>query len=239
LGRFLGYSAFFLAISVAVINVGFLGHGTLYTLWAWGFRSAGFRSVQAALAPVPWLRLPVPYPYVEGLDWVLADERARASTSICRVSSATTTFPVGGSPPITSTPGCTRSPLGTQALILAAVVAYAVCFRRFRFRRDEWSLLCPVLFSPSTSSSSSTPNSASDTPSSSSRCFTLLREPAGRTAAARPLGPGRRGDPRGLDRGIEALLSGEALEFRDDRLLTATVGAERPLGVTLEALSLE
>ena len=39
--------------------------------------------------------------------------------------------------------------------------------------------------------------------------------------------------------GVKGARAGEALEFRGDRLLTATVGAERPLGVTLKALDLD
>jgi len=39
--------------------------------------------------------------------------------------------------------------------------------------------------------------------------------------------------------GVKGARAGEALEFRGDRLLTATVGAERPVGVTLEALDLD
>ena len=144
-GRFLGYSAFFLAISVAVINVGFLGHGTLYPLRAWGFRSAGFRSVQAALAPFPWLRLPVPYPYVEGLDWVLADERAGVNVYLLG-QLGKDNVPGRRFPTYYLYAWLYKVPLGTQALLLAAVVAYAVRFQWFRFRRDEWFLLCPVLF---------------------------------------------------------------------------------------------
>jgi Interleukin-like EMT inducer len=39
--------------------------------------------------------------------------------------------------------------------------------------------------------------------------------------------------------GVKGAQAGEALELRGDRLLSATVGVERPLGVTLEALDLE
>jgi Interleukin-like EMT inducer len=39
--------------------------------------------------------------------------------------------------------------------------------------------------------------------------------------------------------GVKGARAGEALELHGDRLLTATVGAERPLGVTLEALGLD
>ena len=107
-------------------------------------------------------------------------------------------------------------------------------------RRDEWFLLCPVLFF---AVYFVFVFNAELGIRYALVVFPLIHvfggSPTGRTAAARPPEPGRRGHPRGLDRGTGALLSGEALEFRGDRLLTATVGAERPLGVTLEALNLE
>jgi 4-amino-4-deoxy-L-arabinose transferase-like glycosyltransferase len=145
LGRFLGYSAFFLAISVAVINVGFLGQGTLHPLGALDFRSAGFHFIQSALAPFPWLRVPVPYPYVEGLDWVLADERAGVNVYLLG-QLGNDNVPGRRFPTYYLYVWLYKVPLGTQALLLAAVVAYALRFRWFRFRRDEWFLLCPVLF---------------------------------------------------------------------------------------------
>jgi Dolichyl-phosphate-mannose-protein mannosyltransferase len=145
LGRFLGYSAFFLAISVAVVNVGFLGQGTLDPLRAWSFRSAAFRAAQSALASVPWLRLPVPYPYVEGLDWVLADERAGVNVYLLG-QLGKDNVPGQRFPAYYLYAWLYKVPIGAQVLLLAAVVAYAIRFRCFRFRRDEWFLLCPVLF---------------------------------------------------------------------------------------------
>jgi dolichyl-phosphate-mannose-protein mannosyltransferase len=144
-GRFLGYGAFFVAISVAILNVGFLGQGTWSPLRAWGFQSAGFRSVQSALAPFPWVRVPVPYPYIEGLDWVLADERAGVNVYLLG-QLGRDNVPGRRFPSYYLYVWLYKVPLGAQALLLAALVAHAVRFRRFRFRQDEWFLLCPVLF---------------------------------------------------------------------------------------------
>ncbi len=75
LRRFAGWAVLFVVLSVAVINAGFLGNRTGTPLKAYAFRSQVFRSAQAAVGWAGAMPVPVPYPYLEGLDWVLQRER--------------------------------------------------------------------------------------------------------------------------------------------------------------------
>ncbi|MEA3351383.1 MAG: glycosyltransferase family 39 protein [Chloroflexota bacterium] len=69
---------FFLVISIFIINVGFLFQRTFTPLGKYVFRSELFQTVQVKLSPLGFMPVPVPYPYVEGLDWVQARERTGA-----------------------------------------------------------------------------------------------------------------------------------------------------------------
>src|SRR4029079_3098339 len=69
------YAALYVAAFLVVVNLGYWGQRTMRPLAASQFRSSEFQRVQAALAGVPGLRLPVPWAYVEGLDWVFHNER--------------------------------------------------------------------------------------------------------------------------------------------------------------------
>ena len=77
MGRAGAYAALYVAAFLVVVNLGYWGQRTMQPLAESHFRSSQFQRVQAALAPVPGVRLPVPWAYVEGLDWVLNDERAK------------------------------------------------------------------------------------------------------------------------------------------------------------------
>lgn len=62
--------ATFLMVNLLVINAGFLFHRTFTPLGQYRFRSDLFRNLQAAMPAVSSLPVPLPYPYLEGLDWV-------------------------------------------------------------------------------------------------------------------------------------------------------------------------
>jgi 4-amino-4-deoxy-L-arabinose transferase-like glycosyltransferase len=68
-------AALFAAVSLLVINAGFLFNRTGARLSEYRFHSGLFQRLQAAL-PAEHLRVPVPYPFLEGLDWVWMGDRA-------------------------------------------------------------------------------------------------------------------------------------------------------------------
>jgi len=144
LRRFSGLTLVFLLVSLVVINAGFLFKGTFTSLTEYRFRSDLYRSVQSRLAWVGALPVPVPYPYLEGLDWVVHRERTGEGYGNLYLLGETR---AGGR-------GFTgyyfyaclfKLPLATQLLLLMAAGAYLVRFRRFQFWRNEWVLIGPIL----------------------------------------------------------------------------------------------
>ena len=140
------YAVLYVAAFIVIVNVGYWGEGSFRPLASYRFRSAAFRTIGASLlSSVPALRVPLPYAYVEGLDWVLALERQ--GTNIYLLGQlGKDNVPGRRFPEYYAVAWLYKEPIATQVLVLLAVVAYVLRFRRFDFRRNEWFLLCPVLF---------------------------------------------------------------------------------------------
>lgn len=134
--------ALFAGATLLVINAAFLFEGTLTPMAGYPWRSDGFRALTGLAGPLSRIPLPLPYPYVEGLDWVLAKERDGVGYIwlLGELRGGKGFF------------GyffwvwLLKVPLGTQALLVAALVAYLASERRRRFLDDEVFLLVPAGF---------------------------------------------------------------------------------------------
>ncbi len=73
--RSLGHGCLIMLIMLLMINVGYLFNCTLTPLKEYQFQSERFQSIQSLLSPVSFLPIPLPYPYLEGLDLVHFRER--------------------------------------------------------------------------------------------------------------------------------------------------------------------
>ena len=138
-------AALYLAAFLLVANVGYWGHETLKPLRDYEFQSRHFRAVQATLGPLAGLRVPVPAPFVESLDRVFADERAGANPYLLG-QVGKDGVPGRRFPEYFAVAWLYKEPIATQVILLLALAAYVIRFRRFDFRRNEWFLVCPVLF---------------------------------------------------------------------------------------------
>jgi 4-amino-4-deoxy-L-arabinose transferase-like glycosyltransferase len=138
---FARYAALFAVISLWIVNAGFLFNRTGARLSEYRFRSALFQRLQAAL-PAEHLRVPVPYPFLEGLDWVWMGDRAgvgytyllgelRGGEGFKGYFLYATLF---------------KAPLPLLLAIAAALIVCAVRWRGLRLRDDEVFLLLPVAF---------------------------------------------------------------------------------------------
>jgi hypothetical protein len=58
----------FLVVATAVINFAFLGEYTFRPLWEDDFQSVFFQCVRGWGEGAEWVRVPVPCPYLQGLD---------------------------------------------------------------------------------------------------------------------------------------------------------------------------
>jgi hypothetical protein len=139
-----GYALLFLVIGLAVINLGFLFNRTLTPLGEFTFRSDLLLGIQTRLSFARGLPVPLPYPYVEGLDLTIrADQTGESYGSVYLL-------------------GQTRKPEGFAGYFLvaslfkvplASQIAFLVALGVFLFRRRgegfwdrEWFLLGPALF---------------------------------------------------------------------------------------------
>lgn len=77
--KFTAMLIFFGAISLLVINLGFLGNRTFVKFGDYQFKSRPFNDVQTRYPLLKSVRVPVPYPFLEGLDWVKYNEETGKS----------------------------------------------------------------------------------------------------------------------------------------------------------------
>jgi hypothetical protein len=61
-------------VSIVVLNIGFLFNRTFTPLRDYSLRSDVFDAIQSKVSFV----VPVPYPYLQGLDWIIERERNNA-----------------------------------------------------------------------------------------------------------------------------------------------------------------
>lgn len=73
--KYLLYMIVAIAVSILVINLGFLFNKTFTPFGDYAFRSQTFQTLQANLPWLGKLPIPTPYPYLEGLDWVMQREQ--------------------------------------------------------------------------------------------------------------------------------------------------------------------
>jgi hypothetical protein len=144
-GRGAGWAALYVAAYLAVVNLAYWGEQTFQPLAASHFQSSQFQRIQTVLAPLPWVRIPVPWPYVEGMDWVFSLERLGANVYLLgemgKGGEAGLRFPE-----YYAVSWLYKEPIATQLLMLLALVAYLARVRRFDFRRNEWFLAAPTMF---------------------------------------------------------------------------------------------
>jgi 4-amino-4-deoxy-L-arabinose transferase-like glycosyltransferase len=139
----LRHALLFLVGSIVVLNVAYLGNRTGTRLGDYEFRSQFFRSLGAA----PILRgmpVPVPYPVLEGLDWVRFSERIGENMGPNYLLGERR-HPDGfvGYYFIAS---LFKLPLATQAVLLLAALAAWTRRRDHRFLENELFLLGPIVF---------------------------------------------------------------------------------------------
>jgi hypothetical protein len=142
-----GWAAVFLVAMIVVVNVGFLFQDPFWPLAEFPFRSEPFAEMRDRVTAVwPGASLPFPYPYVEGLDWVLARERTGEGYGNIYLLGETRTGE--GFPGYFFVATLFKQPIPILLLWLLAARVYAVGLRKgaFRFRRDGAFLLVPVAF---------------------------------------------------------------------------------------------
>jgi hypothetical protein len=139
------YSAVVLISSTFIINLGFLFNRTLTPVKDYQFRSEVFRTLQASFPALDNIRVPVPYPYLQGLDWIL--ETDRAADRFGNIYLLGHISKPQGFPGYYFVASLLKMPIATQIIVLGALIAYLRSKgRSARFFKDEIFLLLPVAF---------------------------------------------------------------------------------------------
>ncbi|HKE84692.1 MAG TPA: glycosyltransferase family 39 protein [Vicinamibacterales bacterium] len=133
----------FVAVSLLVVNIGFLFNRTLTPFDQYTFYSNAFRSLQSAAGVVGEAPVPTPYPYLEGLDLVMEHERTGSSFGLPYLFGRLNAAGFSG---YYFWASLYKVPLGIQALLIAAAVSYVIRRRYRTSLRDEVLLLVPVVF---------------------------------------------------------------------------------------------
>ena len=134
----------FALVNLAVINAGYLFNRTGQSLGEYEFRSELFRNIQArAGSPLRQVGLPLPAPFVEGLDWVKYNEVSGEFRGPTYLWGKTQKEPFGAYYPVAF---LYKVPIAAQLIMLMAILHVVLKRRRFRFLRNELLLAAPMIF---------------------------------------------------------------------------------------------
>src|SRR5215216_303600 len=138
--QYLDYALVAFLVSVLIINIGFLFNTTFKPFAEYQFRSALFQSLQQKVS----FLVPTPYPYLEGLDWVIQREQTGIGYGLIYLFG---NLQDHGFPGYYMVASLYKEPIATQFFMIAACVTYFLNQqKRGIFWRNEIFLLLPVLF---------------------------------------------------------------------------------------------
>ena len=138
------YAILILVISLIIINLGFLFNRTFTPLEDYSFRSELFQSIQENLSEIGFIPVPIPYPYLEGLDWVKERERTGAGygniylLEEIRIGEGFSGYYIYAS--------LLKVPIATQIFIILSAILYISKRKDFDFMRNEVFLFIPIAF---------------------------------------------------------------------------------------------
>jgi 4-amino-4-deoxy-L-arabinose transferase-like glycosyltransferase len=132
------------ALALGAVNAGFLFNRTGTPLDGYPLRSRPFQSFQRQHPQLSRIPVPLPYPYVEGLDWVI--QRERTGEGYGNIYLLGETRKGEGFAGYYFVATLFKLPLGTLALLAGAAAGYVVRIRRREVSRLDLVILIPVAF---------------------------------------------------------------------------------------------
>jgi 4-amino-4-deoxy-L-arabinose transferase-like glycosyltransferase len=141
-GRGAGWLAAILLTSLVVLNAGYLFNGTGAAFGSYEFLSSDFQRLQRKLGPLSAVPLPVPRPYVEGLDMVRHNEVTGAARGPAYLFGKTQREPFPWYYAVTF---LLKVPVATQILVLLAAAVAVRSRPRAELLRNELFFVLPAL----------------------------------------------------------------------------------------------
>jgi 4-amino-4-deoxy-L-arabinose transferase-like glycosyltransferase len=140
---FIKYAALILLTSVLIINLGFLFNRSGTPLGGYQFRSRFFQSLQGASPLLEKMPLPLPYPWLEGLDYVMFLERSGQGYGNIYLLGQVREG--NGFPGYYIVAFLLKVPLPILAVLFVSLWDWLRTFRRQEFIHQDMYLLIPAL----------------------------------------------------------------------------------------------
>jgi 4-amino-4-deoxy-L-arabinose transferase-like glycosyltransferase len=137
------YGTLILLTSVFVINLGFLFNRSGTALGNYQFKSGFFQSIQHISPVLNRIPIPLPYPYLEGLDWVMFYERT--GENIASIYLLGEIRKGAGFPGYYLVAFLLKVPIPILALLCLSLWDWLRSFRKDEFIRQDMYLLIPAL----------------------------------------------------------------------------------------------
>ncbi|MDP8215599.1 MAG: glycosyltransferase family 39 protein [Candidatus Euphemobacter frigidus] len=139
---FLKYALFFAAVSLLIINAGFLFNRTFTPLEDYTFESNFWQNIQSQAGVLARIPLPLPVPYLEGPDSRQWESETGEHGNAYLFGE-------------TRNPGCFtgyyfwaylyKVPIAIQLFLLLSIFVYIINFRKYNFSRNEAFLWIPII----------------------------------------------------------------------------------------------
>lgn len=140
---FAKYAVFFSLITLLIINIGFLFHGSFTPLSEYHFRSISWQNIQSRAGVLGQIPIPLPTLYLEGPDdrkW--EEETGEHGNNYLFGETRNPGYFIGY-----FFWGCLyKVPLALQFILLLSLIAYLKNRREYTFSKNEIFLWIPVLF---------------------------------------------------------------------------------------------
>lgn len=134
----------FFIVTLLIINAGYFFQKTFVPLGKYEFLSAALNSAQAHAGIFKALPIPVPYAYLQGLDWVQYFMEGRCFNIFYLLGNMTDGR--SGFPGYFFYAYFFKEPIALQVILFLALYAYIRNRRKFNFLEDEIFLFIPVIF---------------------------------------------------------------------------------------------
>ncbi len=130
-------------VSLLVINVAYLFNRTFTPFGEYDLQSSLLVALRSRLPILKSLPVPVPYPYLQGLDLVIYRERTGhgRGPNYLLGQISTQAFP-----DYYLVAWGVKVPLAIQAALLLSIIIYSIRRKGRHFLQNEWFLVAPVLF---------------------------------------------------------------------------------------------
>ncbi len=144
------YILIFIITNIIIINAGFLFNRSFTPLAGYKFKSELFKKIQKNAGILKHIPLMLPYPFIEGLDWVKYNERSGVSYSNIYLFEKIKTKKINqefhGFKNYYLYAFLFKVPLPIQILFVFSICTRLIRYKRYDFINNEIFLLIPILF---------------------------------------------------------------------------------------------